>query len=167
MHFTSEKVTSKCDFLSLKQVYAHFCTALYMCKKRVLSIGGVKVTEMCPESILTCIKFVSTYVHFYSHLRNLRIGTRSRLHRGAPKVISSTALKICFAYDRTITPMYDCVSSNTSIILGKDYTNLLSFHTKVSHCMLDSAIRRRFITGTKVPSHCLEESPVTHFTWTS
>ncbi len=30
MHFTTEKVTSKCDFLSLKQVYAHFCTALYM-----------------------------------------------------------------------------------------------------------------------------------------
>ncbi len=30
MHFTTEKVTSKCDFLSLKQVYAHFCTALYV-----------------------------------------------------------------------------------------------------------------------------------------
>ncbi len=30
MHFTTEKVTSKCDFLSLKQVYAHFCTALYL-----------------------------------------------------------------------------------------------------------------------------------------
>ncbi len=28
LHFTTEKVTSKCDFLSVKQVYTHFCTAL-------------------------------------------------------------------------------------------------------------------------------------------
>ncbi len=42
MHFTTEKVTSKCDFLSLKQVYAHFCTALYVLSKKTSGLTRIQ-----------------------------------------------------------------------------------------------------------------------------
>ncbi len=47
MHFTTEKVTSKCDFLSLKQVYAHFCTALYMCVSALFYVAMKKDDNKC------------------------------------------------------------------------------------------------------------------------
>ncbi len=47
LHFNTEKVTSKCNFLSFREVYAHFCTALYVYLAR--SKSGIP--RGCPKFV--------------------------------------------------------------------------------------------------------------------